>query len=148
MSTCPSGNCNHQLLAFLKIISNTSFKMCSTNSKTPSAFNPGYRRPTAAVVGTIEAPRGHNIGPSHTAQMATLNNKMQMERTTHGAVEGHIKIQEKEKEYLCLKIQRLDRQLERARQEHDVQILKQYVEQQEMQVKHAEDRTSCSSVLA
>ncbi|KAK4500567.1 hypothetical protein PRZ48_008756 [Zasmidium cellare] len=113
--------------------------MGSTNTKAPSTCHAGYRKPTT-IVGTVEAPRGHDIGPSHTAQMTALNNKVQFERTTQGAMEGHIKIQEKEKEYLCLKIQRLDRQMERARQEHDVQLLKQYAQQQEMQVNVAEDK--------
>ncbi|KAF2159945.1 hypothetical protein M409DRAFT_29554 [Zasmidium cellare ATCC 36951] len=112
------------------------------DTKTPTAFNTGHRKPTtaAAIVGTVEAPRGHDIGPSHTAQMTALNTKLQLERTTHGAMEGQIKIRQKEKEYLCLKIQRLDRQMERARQEHDVQLLKQYAQQQEAQVNVAEEK--------
>ena len=109
--------------------------MGSNNTKTPSAFNPGYRRPTAAVVETIEAPRGHDIGPPHTAQMTALANQTQFEKTTLGALEGRIKVQEKQRELLCLKISRLDRQMERARNEHDVQLLKQYAGQQELQVK-------------
>lgn len=117
----------------------SNIKMGALNTKTPSASQPTCSRP-AAVVGTIEAPRGHDIGPSHTAQVTNLNNKMQRERTALGAIEGQMRLLQKEKDHLCLKAQRLDRQLERARAEHDVEMMRQYVEQEELRLKHVEDR--------